>query len=79
MVPAAAAAPAGQTMRPAAAGGLATVRAKHARYEQPESCAFGKPACTCLGCRCQPRKHFERSFFCIVTKATNVQESQEQK
>ena len=37
---------------------------------------IGKPACTCLKCRCRPRRYFERSFFGIVKEATNVEKTQ---
>ena len=76
-VPGAAEAAARQTVRPAAAaGGLAPVREKHAQSERPDRYVFGKPASTCLNCRCRPQRHFERSFFDIVTESTNVEKTQ---
>jgi len=39
----------------------------------------GKPACTYFNCRCRSRWHFERTFFGIITEATNVQKTKDER
>ena len=63
----------GRTVCPAAAAGRpAPERAKHAWAERPQQRAFGKLACTRLGCRCRQRRHPERSFVNIVPKLSDA-------
>jgi len=72
LVPAAALAVAGKMVRPAAAvGGLAQVQALMMRIQQARVHLFQF--------RRWPRRHFERSFFGIVTEAftvTNIKKTQ---